>query len=478
MPSKRLRIDAAHEKGDSGSGAESRQVWVSPNTIRPAPQNEHIYRPVTCDNPDVLSLSVSLREHGVLEPLVITRDRYILSGHRRHAAALLAGLELIPCRVADFGIGDPDFVPLLVQYNQQRVKSLDEVIREEVITSNPDDAHRALIEYRKAASRVSGEFLKIEGKKVRCAISKAKWEFLEAVKRIVFAQEDFWPLSDRLIHYDVLNDPPLRHASKPGSRYKNDRKSYQDLTDLVTRARLCGEIPFDSIADPTREVCCWDVARDVGGFIRDSLNDFLKGYYRDLMQSQPNHVEIVGEKNTIESSIRPVAMEFCIPYTLGRGYCSLDPRHKMVRRFKASGRSKLIVLVLSDFDPEGDDIPNAFAKSIRDDFGVKDVLAQKVCLTYEQVMERKLAQTFDMKTDGSRYKKFVKKYPDHPWGHELESLTHAERSKLLREAILGVIDVAAFDREIDCEKDDAVKLRAAREAMGPAIAEVTRTIGL
>jgi hypothetical protein len=44
-------------------------------------------------------------------------------------------------------------------------------------------------------------------------------------------------------------------------------------------------------------------------FVRDELDSFLKGYYRDLMQSQPNHIEIIGEKNTIRGIIRPVAME-------------------------------------------------------------------------------------------------------------------------------------------------------------------------
>jgi hypothetical protein len=468
---------------------EPRQVWVSPDgesdifrlpvtSIRPAPENESVYRPVTRDDPDILGLSESIGQHGILDPLVVTRDYFILSGHRRHAAARMAGLMEVPCRVADVTRGDPGFVPLLMEYNRQRVKSFDEVVREEVIASNPGDAYQALLDRRKAASRVSGEFLQIEGKKVRHAISGAKRPFLEAVKRIVFAQRDYWPLSDRSIHYDVLNDSPLRNARNPGSRYKNDRASYQDLTDMLTRGRLKGEVPFDAIADPTREVCCWDVARDVGGFIKGSMDDLLRGYWRDLQQSQPNHIEIVGEKNTVESSIRPVAMEFCIPYTLGRGYCSLEPRRAMVKRFKKSGRSTLIVLVLSDFDPEGDDIPNAFMKSIRDDFGVENVLAQKVCLTYEQVIERRLAKTFDAKAKGSRYKKFVARYPDHPWGHELESLPHAERSRLLREAIEGVLDVDAFNREVECEREDAAKIQALRKALGPAIAEATRTMWL
>jgi len=36
--------------------------------------------------------------------------------------------------------------------------------------------------------------------------------------------------------YALLNDPPLQHASKPGSVCANNRASYDDLTDLLTRA--------------------------------------------------------------------------------------------------------------------------------------------------------------------------------------------------------------------------------------------------
>jgi hypothetical protein len=37
--------------------------------------------------------------------------------------------------------------------------------------------------------------------------------------------------------------------------------------------------------------------------------------------------------------------------------------------------------VLSDFDSEGEDIPHRFARSLRDDFGVQNVVAMKVALT-------------------------------------------------------------------------------------------------
>src|SRR5262249_20612168 len=149
-------------------------------------------------------------------------------------------------------------------------------------------------------SRVSVETITIVGTKRRAKISKAKEPFLDAILRALKERADYWPLSDRQIHYALLNHPPLIHASKPDSRYANNEKSYKACIDLLSRARLFGLIPWRAIHDPTRPVTQWSVHRDQSYFVREQLDDFLKGYYRDLMQSQPNHVEIIGEKNTID----------------------------------------------------------------------------------------------------------------------------------------------------------------------------------
>jgi hypothetical protein len=436
-------------------------------SIQPSPENLDCYKPVRSDDSEIQALAMSIKEHGLQEPIVVTRDHYILSGHRRFAACQLLGMIHIDCRIHDIDRNDPNFVKILREFNRQRVKTFDEVMREAVVDFNPEAAHRALIEHRAVSSGVTGERLSLGGVKTRKEISEGKCEMLLAVVNIIEAQRQFWPLSDRSIHYDLLNDPPLRHSRKPDSRYRNDAKSYKDLCDLLTRARLTGDIPFDAIADPTRTVSVWELSRAPGEFIDGKMKNFLEGYWRDYQQSQPNHIEIVGEKNTVQGSIRHVALAACIPYTLGRGYCSIDPRHRMFKRYKASGKAKLVVLFLSDFDPEGEDIAHSFARSMRDDFGVDDVVAKKVCLTYEQVLERNLPQTFDIKKTSPRYKKFAEKYGDR--AHELEALPSAERSRLLAEAIDEVLDLEAFNAEIDAEREDLAKIHAVRKTLGPAL---------
>ena len=83
-------------------GAELGHVPILEKRLRdihPSPENDQLYRPINPRDPDIVALAKSIKERGVLEPLVVTLDGFILSGHRRDAAAKLARLKVVPCRV-------------------------------------------------------------------------------------------------------------------------------------------------------------------------------------------------------------------------------------------------------------------------------------------------------------------------------------------------------------------------------------------
>jgi hypothetical protein len=459
------------DQAGSSSGPKSRLVSIPLNQITPSYVNSQIYRPIDPNDPEIVAMAESIRKHGLREPIVVTTDHVIISGHRRYTACARLKLRSVPCRIELIHSTDERFEVLLRESNRQRVKTLPEIVRENLIDMNPDSAYQALLEERILATQVSGDFLVLGARRKRPKIGIVKMPMLKAIQDIVFSKKAYWPLSDREIHYDLLNDPPIMNTAIAGSRYQNLLACYKNLTKVLTQARLEGKIPFAAIADKTRTVITWNIHQHVGTFVGAQLDDFLKGYWRDLLQSQPNQIEIVGEKNTIEGTIRPVASKYCVPYTIGRGYASLDPRKRMADRFRQSGKHTLILLFLSDFDPEGHDIPDSFAKSMRDDFGITQIKVKKVCLTYKQVMERDFARTFDMKTKGSRYKKFIATYPDHPYGHELEAIPTEERAGLLEDAIKEVLDLDAYNRELHAERSDAAKLAALRAAVRPALKE-------
>jgi len=143
--------------------------------IKPAPENDTrnggLYRPINPNDPEIIALAKSIRKNGLREPIMITKDGFVLSGHRRLAAAKLAGLTKIHCRVENIRHDSPDFVVHLCEYNRQREKSLDEKLREEIVSANPEESHRLLIEQRKRAADVSVAGFHILGRKHRAKIS-------------------------------------------------------------------------------------------------------------------------------------------------------------------------------------------------------------------------------------------------------------------------------------------------------------------
>ncbi len=439
--------------------------------LRPSPENDKLYRPVIETDPEVKRLAESIAQRGLLEPLVVTADGYIVSGHRRFVAARLAGLRQVPVRCLPVRRTDDldAFVVLLREHNRQREKSADERLREELVAIEPEAAYESLMAHRAEHATVDVPSLRIRGAMRRSEISPAKAPLLAAIQRILDEHRRFWPLSDRRIHYALLNDPPLKHASKSTSRYRNDGPSYKALVELLTRARITGEIPFAAIADTTRPVTVWRTWREIGGFIAEAKGELFKGYWRDLQQSQPNHIEIVAEKNTVEPILRPVAMRYCVPLTSGRGYCSLPPRHDMATRFRQSGKSKLILLVVSDFDPDGEEIAQSFARSMRDDFEVEAIHPIKVALTAQQVAEFNLPPGEKAKATSPQHTKFVARHGEQVY--ELEALDPETLQTILTEALDSVLDRVAFNRELDREKSDAHYLEGVRRSALKALAD-------
>ncbi len=124
------------------------------SSIQRSPENDKLYRPVDPTDPDIVALAESIREHGIREPLIITADSFIVSGHRRFTAARVAGLKTVP--VIQLSIRRVDdlegFVRLLREHNRQREKTNAEKLREEVVSINPTEAYTELRKYRRSAA--------------------------------------------------------------------------------------------------------------------------------------------------------------------------------------------------------------------------------------------------------------------------------------------------------------------------------------
>lgn len=443
------------------------------SAIQVASENDLLYDRFGIANRDDADLAISIRDKGVQEPLTLSTDNILLSGHRRLAAAKYLGLKTVPVRVVQEivfnALSTTERLEALRLYNQQREKSPGERIKEKLLDIDPKAAHQELKRRRIDAVLLKGATdanVKMGAVKKRAAITTM--QFLAKAQVVILENKEYWPLTVRRVHYLLLNDPPLRHDKKPDSRYVNDKASYKALTNLLIRARLSKDVPMASIEDTTRPI------QDGGGFstfeqfVAQETDRFLIGYTRNLMQGQKNHVEIMLEKNALRTVIETVAREYCIPCTTGRGFSSLSPRYDLALRFKQSGKARLVLLMLTDFDPDGDEIAASFARSLRDDFNIQSIHAVKVALTTEDVQAYDLPSDMDAKVSSPNYQKFLKKYGSTKVV-ELDAAPVKLLQAKLREAIETVIDVVEFNAQVEQEAQDSAHIQAHRQVVFEAI---------
>ena len=94
------------------------------SVLRPHPDNQLIYG----DQPDPEFIR-SVTDKGILEPLLVTDDDRIISGHRRWRAAQQVGLDQVPVSV--FGSQDELLIrEALIVANKQRTKTNEQLARE------------------------------------------------------------------------------------------------------------------------------------------------------------------------------------------------------------------------------------------------------------------------------------------------------------------------------------------------------------
>ena len=93
------------------------------NQLKTCSINAEIYRDSNVDD-----LINSIQEVGLLQPIVITPNNLIVSGHRRLKALKTLGWTEVECDVKE--IREDDLALTLVLYNQHRTKVASELLRE------------------------------------------------------------------------------------------------------------------------------------------------------------------------------------------------------------------------------------------------------------------------------------------------------------------------------------------------------------
>ncbi|MCX7408014.1 MAG: hypothetical protein NTZ32_08020 [Planctomycetales bacterium] len=447
------------------------------NTLLPSPENNVLYRDRDSRKPDRKRLVESIRKtNGPKAPLLVSLDAFIISGHERHAASIEAGIDMVKVLVQDLRRSDhtPDeWLSILREHNTGRDKTQDEKIREKIVDVDPDEAMSAVVDFQIERAKPKSKTVVIPDKiKKRSKITKQSRDFADAIISILTGPlKNVLPVNERAVHYRLL--PPLNVRTSRGVKgfvYGNDKRSVKALSRMLTRLRLIGEVPWEWICDETRPVSVWKCFRDAAEFLGEEMNDLYTGFARDLLQSQSAHYEIITEKLTVKSFIDPVAMRYTMPVAYIRGSSGIDARYQVAQRYRASGKSALVMFILSDCDPAGDMICESTTHSMRDEFGVRNVSAIRVSMTHQQADEQGVSSSVDvlLAKESSVTPKFIKRHGRNDC-YELEAVSPETLSQWLDEAIRGNIDVDVYNHEVEEQAKDVAKIRATRAVTLEAI---------
>jgi hypothetical protein len=452
------------------------------STIYETPENWTIYRRPDLTDQTFLDLCDSIRTSGINTPLEISSDDYIISGHRRFLAAQHCGVCTIPCFIDHTVVmGDltqKERVALLSERNRgTRIKSDTELYLEAAAGVDPDEA------IRQAEERKAQVFNKIktclkavesEGGIRRTDPTGERAALLKAVKEILREKRanDFLPTSGRHIHYSLLARKVRTSTRKNGHIYGTGPNDAALLSKLLTDARSAGEIDADDIDDGTRPTSTFPTSGSMGRYVVNTLEGLFGGFYSDVHADQPAHVELLVEKNTVFALLqRHVARQFRLPITSLRGYGSYPAARDVAGRFQASGKQRLVVIYVSDLDPEGMDMPSSWKKYLEHDFSVRAEV-YRAAVTPEQVERFDLPPDADVKLTSTRAAGFIEAHGKQCW--ELDSMPEAVLIEEVAKAVRSVLDIPAFNRAMAREQEADVKLARMRAAATRLITEQFR----
>jgi len=294
---------------------------------------------------------------------------------------------------------------------------------------------------------------------------------LEKAKIAIEELQSFWPLSVRQIHYRLLNySDVFVSVFKNGTKteYKNDKKSYRALVDVLKRARYHGRLSLDCIDDVTRPRFVRRGFRNVADFIEFEMRTFLVGYHHDRQLEQPRHIEVLGEKNTLVQILKPICSEYYVPLTIARGYGSIPPWRDMAKRFGRSRKKDFTLIIASDYDPEGLDLADDAIRSLDCLFDIQ-VDYHRVGVTRDQINQLGLADDPNpVKDSSARYDSFVRRTGGkETW--ELEALDPMYLRDQLRATIQANMDMELYRQTVEQEKADAETLLEERHKIADAL---------
>lgn len=248
--------------------------------------------------------------------------------------------------------------------------------------------------------------------------------------------------------------------------FPNVERSYKNLGNLISDARLAGLMDWDAIEDRVRQprkASEWDNVADL-------VESALDAYRLPRWKGQDTYAELWVEKDALAGVLEPLAWEFHVTLMVNRGYSSQSAMYEAARRFM-KGRNQAesdfydenepekdaVLFYLGDHDPSGEDM----VRDVRDRlemFGLQSLTVQKIALTMDQVRQYNPPPN-PAKMSDSRAVGYVEKYGRSSW--EVDALPPEVLTKIVRTSFRSIVNKELMDVVKAREERDKDRLREA-----------------
>lgn len=227
---------------------------------------------------------------------------------------------------------------------------------------------------------------------------------------------------------------------------ENSERSYKNLGNLISDARLAGLIDWFAITDRTRNIrgnSHWETPADV-------INSAKYSYMLNRWETQPNYVEVWVEKDALIGIVGQICRELDVPYFSCRGYTSQSEMWNAAQRFiRRNHKIEKIIIHLGDHDPSGIDMSRDIQERLN--LFEANVNVKRVALTMKQIRKYSPPPNPTKVTD-ARASDYIKKYGHECW--ELDALEPSVISELIKNEVTKLIDKDQFTKVEEKELDD------------------------
>lgn len=227
---------------------------------------------------------------------------------------------------------------------------------------------------------------------------------------------------------------------------ENNERSYKNIGNLISNARLAGLIDWNSIEDRTRNMrgnSHWSTP----GSIIDSA---AYSYHLNHWEGQDYYVEVWVEKDALIGIVGQICGQLDVNFFSCRGYVSQSEMWGAAQRLKRmqEQEQKVVLLHLGDHDPSGKDMSRDIQDRLRT-FDAYDVEFRRLALNMNQI-EKYNPPPNPAKLTDSRAEQYVNEFGYDSW--ELDALEPQVISELIERNVKSYRNEKLYNEVLKQEK--------------------------